>query len=141
MPGSDRRRFHAALVHFPIACWSFVTLLKCAELIDLQRHLPGIDLVLLSILLVWVGIAFAGAAAIFGLIEYSALPDNSRVLYRANSHIMAVSGSALCFAVVALIDQKTIFIVGPEIASRVAAVVGFILLVIAGHNGGKLVLR
>lgn len=136
---SVRARVHAALVHFPISAWSVAAALTLTAPVRDSAKLAGIDTAALTIALIWTGLVLAGVAAVAGLVEFSRLPDDDRVLATATRHLLLMAGTSVLFLLLGLAHPATgALALSPGMQAALAAL-GLCTLIAGGHLGGRLV--
>ncbi len=129
-----RRRWHPALVHFPIACWMLATL------IDLSLFLPwGVELETVawsgvSIGLLWTGVSFAIPTMLAGLLDFASLPRAVQDSRELTSHILWMGVAFICFLGAAMLRMRSSSFETPAVWYAVAVEsVGSMLLLYGGH--------
>jgi len=134
-------RIHAAIVHFPIACWSIAAGLELVVPAEFVVHASSIDPTHAIVALIWTGMAFAAPAIVAGGYQYTRLLDKPDLLKLASLHMMAAASSAICFAGVALIIQYDAATSSLLVARKTVTILGLIALFVAGHYGSQLVVN
>jgi uncharacterized membrane protein len=129
-----RRRWHPALVHFPIACWVLATL------IDLSLFLPwGVELETVAwsgvaAVLLWTGVLFAIPTMLAGFLDFASLPRAVQDSRELTSHILWMGVAFICFLAAAILRARSSSLETPAVWYVVAVEsVGSILLVYGGH--------
>ena len=129
-----RRRWHPALVHFPIACWMLTTL------IDLGRFLPwGVELTIVpwsgvSTVLLWTGVLFAIPTMLAGFLDFASLPRAVQDSRELTSHILSMGVAFIFFLGAAILRMRSGSLETPAVWYVVAVEsAGSILLIYGGH--------
>ncbi len=135
-----RARVHALLVHFPVSAWTGAAFLQWFAPFADGPVVLGIDLGAATAALAWTGLAFATAAALAGLNELTALPDDDAVVTTANRHLLAMGAAFTCFLLFALARPDAGALAAPPAVRHGLAFLGFAAMLVGGHFGGRLVL-
>lgn len=135
----SRMRLHAALVHFPISAWTAAVVLDLTALFRTNPSLAGVDVVALTYLLLWVGLASACIALFAGMLEFAQLPEDALVSRTANRHMLLMGATFLCFLISGLAHPAAnVLPLSPQLRASVS-VLGLILMMVGAHYGGRLV--
>jgi uncharacterized membrane protein len=129
-----RRRWHPAIVHFPIACWVLTTL------IDLSLFLPwGIEPMSVawsgvSAILLWTGVLFAIPTMLAGFLDFASLPRAVQDSRELTSHILWMGVAFTCFLGAGILRMRSSSFETPAVWYVVAVeLVGSMLLLYGGH--------
>ncbi|MEB2314970.1 MAG: DUF2231 domain-containing protein [Xanthomonadaceae bacterium] len=129
-----KQPLHPALVHFPVACWTLATAADAVGLWGTPWPLWQLAFVLLAI-----GCAIGLLTAAAGFYELARLPDEHPALADASRHMMLALGAWVAFATSLFLRMDGTVPTPPGVAALTAGAIGFLLLVGAGHMGGRLV--
>lgn len=125
---------HPALVHFPIACWSLVSVMDGIALVWQPESLQ-----LLSAMLLATGCASGLVAAAAGLIDLLKLPDGhpaERTLYL---HMSLALGSWCLYAGSLFLRIEHRQLMAPGLWALLLSGAGLLVLLATGWLGGRLV--
>lgn len=120
---------HPLLVHFPVAGWSAATFLLLAAVLDAGEVFAQAAYWCNVVALV-TGLAAMAA----GFIEAAALPRGAAIRDAAARHMLYATSSWTVYLVALLLQYKNM-----NLAATLTAAVGFVLLLLAGHAGARLV--
>jgi uncharacterized membrane protein len=129
-----RRRWHPALVHFPIACWVLTTLIDLSVLLPWGIELNSVAWSGVSTGLLWTGVLFAIPTMLAGFLDFASLPRAVQDSRELTSHILWMGVAFICFLVAAILRTRSSSFETPA-AWYVVAVesAGSIFLVYGGH--------
>jgi nitrite reductase/ring-hydroxylating ferredoxin subunit/uncharacterized membrane protein len=127
---------HAAVVHFPLACFAIGTLLDCASwfLRDAELHLVPAGFWAIA-----AGIGTALLAAIFGFVEFSSIRRDHPGKKYAVAHMLLNLASVGLYALSLYLRREAFGDVRTPTGAFAASLVGFLLLMISGYIGGHLI--
>jgi nitrite reductase/ring-hydroxylating ferredoxin subunit/uncharacterized membrane protein len=127
---------HAAIVHFPLACFSIATVLDCVSWI-----LPDPDLhfVASAFWAIVAGIGTALVAAVLGFVDYTTIRDDHPSKKHATAHMILNLASVALYAGSLLWRKHELEASHTPPAALAASMVGFLVLVISGYIGGHMV--
>lgn len=118
---------HVVLVHFPVAAWSAATALHFASLL-----VSGDSLATAAWYLNATGVVTGAVAAVAGALEFVLLPDDPPVRDLAVRHLLYAGSAWAAYAAALLLH-------GPTLVASSLHAAGFLLLVVAGHAGARLI--
>lgn len=129
-----KQPLHPALVHFPVACWTLGTLADFGGLWWARWPLwqPAFWLLV-------VGCATGLLAAAAGFHELVRLPVEHPAARDASRHMLLALGAWVAYAASLFLRLDGTTPVAPDTLALGTSAVGFLLLVGAGHMGGRLV--
>ncbi|HEX6927900.1 MAG TPA: DUF2231 domain-containing protein [Gammaproteobacteria bacterium] len=120
---------HPVLVHFPIAGWTAASLLALATTATANEAFATAALYCNAVALV------TGLGAIAaGFLEFLALPEEQAVRDAAARHMLLAGSAWFLYLVMLLLQVKSLFV-----SASVAGGIAFIVLLLAGHAGARLV--
>ena len=129
-----RRRWHPALVHFPIACWVLATLIDLSLLLPWGLELKSVAWSSVSAGLLWTGVLFAIPTMLAGFLDFASLPRAVQDSRELTSHILWMGVAFICFLVAAILRIRSGSFETPAVWYVVAVEsAGSILLVYGGH--------
>lgn len=120
---------HPLLVHFPVAAWTVATGLALATPLG-----PGTALPQLALYANAFGLLTGALAMAAGLVELVALPREQALRDTVARHLLLACSAWLAFAVMGVLQVRHL-----TTAATGAGIVGFLLLVAAGHAGARVV--
>jgi uncharacterized membrane protein len=129
-----RLRLHAALVHFPVACWTLATAG------DGVAALGVADAWRAGSLLMLLGVALAIPAVVAGAAELLRLPEPLVGPATVHMSLMAVAW-CLYLAACVLRFPHRLLTSQPVTLSMALGVAGFAVMAVGAHLGGRLVYR
>ena len=124
---------HPALVHFPIACWSLAT---AADVASLWWGKPAW---MLAGVLLALGTLIALAAMATGFIELLKVGAEHPATRDLNRHLLLMLTAWCLYATSLFLRLQGTTLTQPDTVDLALSVVGFVVLVIGGWFGGKLV--
>ena len=124
---------HPAVVHFPIACWSLAT---AADVASLWWGKPAW---MLAGVLLALGTLIALAAMATGFIELMKVGAEHPATRDLNRHLLLMLSAWCLYATSLSLRLQGTTLTQPDTVDLVLSVVGFVVLVIGGWFGGKLV--
>jgi len=128
---------HPMLVHFPVAFWTVAVLAHVVAAAGLEEGALEI-----AKLANGAGLVMALPAMVAGLLELRTIDERSEAMRVATWHLIVMTGVWLCFLVALLLSASSQTMMDPWTAQLVAtasAGVGFLLMVVGGWLGGRLV--
>ena len=129
-----RRRWHPAIVHFPIACWVLTTLIDLSLFLPWGVELKNVAWSGVSTVLLWTGVLFAIPTMLAGLLDFASLPRAVQDSRELTSHILWMGVAFICFLGAAILRMRSSAFETRAIWYVVAIEsVGSILLVYGGH--------
>ena len=129
-----RRRWHPALVHFPIACWVLATLIDLSLLVPWGVELTTVAWSGVSTVLLWTGVLFAIPTMLAGFLDFASLPRAVQDSRELTSHILSMGVAFILFLGAAILRMRSSSLETPAVWYVVAVEsVGSILLVYGGH--------
>jgi uncharacterized membrane protein len=126
---------HPTLVIYPLGMFSAAVIFDILYLVDLNPLFPVVSFYMIA-----VGIIGGLVAAIFGLIDWMALPGNSRAKRIGGWHGLGNAVIVVMFAVSWFLRNGAIDYV-PNTLALVLSFAGVALALITGWIGGELVYR
>lgn len=124
---------HPAVVHFPIACWTISTFGDIAS-VWLGRSAWEFSGILLAL-----GIATGIAAMITGMLDFGKIAHSEEMGATADAHMQLVLTAWILYALSLLLRCTELELQAPGIAEISLSGVGWLVLLAAGWQGGKLV--
>lgn len=126
------RRWHPAVVHFPLACWVLATLLDIGHLLALDARVGVLDWSDVANLLLWIGLAFAALAVALGIVDFATLPRSVQDSAELMRHVGWMAAALLLFLGAAVIRVRaggfaaphSWYVVGLEAAGTTSLVAG-----------------
>ena len=143
-PQTIPHRWHPVFIHFPITCWVLATGLDVATmLMPVRNWVPGVDLIALAHLFIWLGVAVSIPAVIAGLIDYRIVSEEATGMIDRHATWMIAAITLFLIAGIwrlrgaafdAPIPTALLFV---ELAGSMALVVGgrVASIVVFGHCG------
>jgi uncharacterized membrane protein len=129
-----RRRWHPALVHFPIACWVLTTLIDLSLLLPWGIELKPLAWSSVSIGLLWTGVLFAVPTMLAGFLDFASLPRAVQDSRELTSHILWMGVAFVCFLGAGMLRLRSSSFETPAVWYVVAVeTVGSMFLVYGGH--------
>ena len=123
---------HPMLVHFPVAAWTVATglavvvaldvLAEAATLATMARHANAF------------GLLTGGLAMLAGLLELLALPRDDRLRQAVIRHVTFAFTAWLVYGAAWIFQVKQM-----PLPAAASCAIGFGLLLVAGHAGGRIV--
>ena len=132
---------HPLLVHFPIAFWVLASLCDVLSITGAGHSFGLSELGALSGLFLLLGLGFALAAMMAGLMDLSDVPEQAQG--DVNLHLLCMGGAWVAYlsALITRLDGATWPLPLPGGLSVALSIVGLTLLGVGGWYGGQLVYK
>lgn len=127
---------HAAIVHFPLACFGIAVVLDIASWVV---STPGLQLAPGSFWAVVGGVVSAVVAALFGLADYTSIRRDHPAKRTATIHLVLNLTAVALFGLSLLLRFRDVHAPRTPVLPLVADLVAFGILMVSGYLGGKIV--
>ncbi len=134
-----RFRLHAALVHFPVVCWTVAAVLELTSPLRDEPVLFNVDTAAAALMLIWLGLLFVLPAVTAGLFELARAPQGRDVSRHSALHVTLVGSAVICFTLSGLALQGIAGFDLGQLFIRMLLSAGLLMLMAGAHVGSWLV--
>ncbi|MBW3566989.1 MAG: DUF2231 domain-containing protein [Proteobacteria bacterium] len=122
---------HPVFVHFPVAAWTVATGLALLAPLEIAKEAPRLALYANAF-----GLLAGVVAMTAGFLELVSLPSDKTLRDAIARHMTLAVSAWFAYLVMWVLQMKSL-----AFAAAVAGMIGFVLLLAAGHAGAQIVYR